>query len=339
MVCPRCAGYFEQKLICPNCKVRLVFRSTRRDAGLSAGQASEPWQQTPWSRLFIGLLLAQGIYFGLKYLCMAGLLLNAEEPNTEVWTDHAGPFVLLTLQCVGLFLGGSLAGAGQRRGAAYGFVIGTVDGLIFAVLFRANVPDFGPISVIGVPVFLGIFGLVSGWIGSTIWKPPEPFAGPNAQQIDISGFITTRQPLGLFSGPISWLRVSAGLAITVAGSLAARKSLGWLMDASPGIAIFDDLHQLRLLVWGIMAVFLLVGSMIAGSAVKNSLKQGLIVGIATTLCVIGHRLIFKGVPNLEWLLLAAGLTVSTCLLGSWFGGQLMPPVFRFKRRSRFGPLG
>src|SRR5260370_25549104 len=59
MVCPQCRGSFSQRLDCPQCGVRLVFQDARHGRDESSDGLPANWQQTPWGRLVVGLLLAQ----------------------------------------------------------------------------------------------------------------------------------------------------------------------------------------------------------------------------------------------------------------------------------------
>src|SRR5262245_65755160 len=74
MVCPQCKTSFDQRLQCPHCDVRLIYHESAGRAGNVPLVGAGAWQQTPWGRIFIGLLLAQGLYYGLRHLCVAALL-------------------------------------------------------------------------------------------------------------------------------------------------------------------------------------------------------------------------------------------------------------------------
>src|SRR5437588_1664174 len=76
MVCPQCNGSFEQRWHCPSCGVRLLYQTRQTRTGGGSPGETDPWQQTPWGRILIGLLLAQGIYYSLRHLFTAGLLVS-----------------------------------------------------------------------------------------------------------------------------------------------------------------------------------------------------------------------------------------------------------------------
>jgi hypothetical protein len=171
MVCPRCGENFEQRLVCPKCKVRLALQSVQRDMTLPLARLTDLSNATPWSRILVALLLSLGIFFGLKQLCMAGLLAAGDELHAEIWTTRGGPALVLALQSVGLLLGGILVGAGQRRGPSNGFIVGTCSGLVFAAAFPSEVPSIGRYSLVVDLVYLSFVGVVSGWFGKRIWSP------------------------------------------------------------------------------------------------------------------------------------------------------------------------
>src|SRR5713226_8369307 len=105
MVCPQCSGSFEQQLDCPACGVRLLYQ-------VKWG-GEDQWQQTPWGRIIVGLLLAQGLTHGLQMFTKAWLLVNDESFSQALWTTSWGVVLLLGLQGIGLLIGGIITGAGQ----------------------------------------------------------------------------------------------------------------------------------------------------------------------------------------------------------------------------------
>src|ERR1700675_2777272 len=116
MLCPKCRGAFDQRWTCPTCRLRLVYESgpRRRVTDTAVGERSAAWGQTPWGRILVGILLAQGLYYGLRLVCNAFLMVRGGE-TPDVWTTLAGIVFLQTLQAVGLMAGGVLAGAGLRQ--------------------------------------------------------------------------------------------------------------------------------------------------------------------------------------------------------------------------------
>src|SRR5262245_48373938 len=113
MVCPQCKTSFDQRLQCPRCDVRLIYHegaSVPPRVALAPLGPVTGWQQTPWGRIFIGLLLAQGLYYGLRHLCVAALLATGLIDHETLWTRMEGQLLIQGLQVVSLFIGAVFAG-------------------------------------------------------------------------------------------------------------------------------------------------------------------------------------------------------------------------------------
>src|SRR5437899_2965126 len=88
LVCPQCKQLFEQNGVCPLCSVVLLYHAPNlqtEPAPSSAKVEDDPsqWQQTPWGKILIGLILAQGLNFGLQQLFTAGFLATGD--TSDVW--------------------------------------------------------------------------------------------------------------------------------------------------------------------------------------------------------------------------------------------------------------
>src|SRR4051794_32429186 len=110
MVCPQCKASFDQRLQCPHCEVRLVYQEGGEQRARSPSPSPRGWQQTPWGRIFIGLLLAQGMYYGLRHLCVAVLLATGATDPETLWASLEGQLLIQGLQVASLFLGAVFAG-------------------------------------------------------------------------------------------------------------------------------------------------------------------------------------------------------------------------------------
>src|SRR5437868_1404903 len=98
MICPNCSSAFDQHQTCPVCSVRLV---NDEPAGSPGGLLeSTQWQQTPWGRIFVGLLLAQGLAHALRLLSTAFLLAAVDEAGRNVWGTLFGLILLQSFQAV-----------------------------------------------------------------------------------------------------------------------------------------------------------------------------------------------------------------------------------------------
>src|SRR5262245_42045990 len=131
-VCPHCGHQMvDPRAICPRCAGLGPQR-----AAPPGGSAAPGWQQTPWGRILIGLLLSQGLFYGLRQLLTGVLLVTG-----DVAEDESGQFRHLLLfqgmQMLALLLGGVLAGGGQRSGLVLGAVVGVWNGVL-SVMLRQN---------------------------------------------------------------------------------------------------------------------------------------------------------------------------------------------------------
>jgi hypothetical protein len=322
MVCPQCLRDFDQRLHCPTCGARLVYQAQRRDGDGVPG-AGPAWQQTPWGRIVIGLLVAQGLCFGLQQLCTAGILASGDETAGDIWRTLYGLLLLQGLQVVGLLAGGALAGAGKRHGVLFGAIVGLWNGIIFVILQNGNSQLFTPVTLYGQPILQTAFGALGGLLGCVIWKPPAvlqlPGVGPSVPSVAPS------KPFALFEGPVAWWRVLAGSLLAVGGSLWANVILDLVVEASEGKMSVRTHLQANLVTWEITALAMLVGGALAGFSTRNGLKQGLCVGLGVASVLVGVRL-GDGRVNYDALLLTAGMALAFGLCGGWFGCTLFPPV-------------
>ena len=336
MVCPQCAMSFEQRLRCPSCGARLLydFRGPKPKP-----QPVSPWQQTPWGRILIGLILAQGLYFGLQHL-IKGLLevLNGQGVLHWTWTSASGLVFLQIVQVVALTAGGVLAGGGQQRGVSLGALVGAWNGVLSVLLDPILHPDFisalTPLAMLGVPLVHIVFGALGGWIGYSIWKPVQPTLPPLAARHIRKAGVAHMRP-SLFAGRVVWFRVALGAVFAAAGYMAAALIFNYIIDFGAGKLASDGLWQDRIVTWEIQALAILVGGGLAGYNTANGLKQGMFVGLASSVLLMTVLFgLSRMAPD------QAALTVlgcfCLCLVGGWFGSQLFPPVLELRLR-RLGP--
>jgi hypothetical protein len=336
MVCPQCACSYEQRLQCPSCGVRLLydFRGPKPKP-----QAVPHWQQTPWGRILIGLVLAQGLYFGLQHL-LTGVLevLNSQGAFHWTWNSLSGLVFLQIVQIVALTAGGVLAGGGQQRGATLGALVGVWNGVLSVLLDPILYPDFvpmlTPLALVGVPLVHVVFGALGGWIGASIWKPVRPTLAPKATRL-VRKLGVARPRAPLFAGRVAWFRVALGAVFAAAGYMTATMIFNFIIDFSSGKLASDGFWQDRVVTWEIQALAVLVGGGLAGYNTPNGLKQGMFVGLAASILLM---CILFGLSRMtpEQAVLTVVVCFCLCLAGGWFGSQLFPPVLEFKSR-RLGP--
>jgi hypothetical protein len=333
MVCPKCNGAFEQRWQCPTCGVRLAYQSGTRPT-LDDTPAS-PWGQTPWGRILAGVLLSQGLYYGLRQLATAGLLATGDASARGVWSTLCGLVVLQAIQAVCIILAGMLAGAGLRQGIVFGAVVGVWNGMVSVIVQGAVGVPHTAVTLLGLPILHTAFGAVGGFAGCQIWKPLPTLAGPASPQV--APPITpacVRRPL--FDGPVAWGRMLLGTALAVGGGIWAHVILDLVLTASEGALNIDDQLQAQLVTWEVTGLAMLAGSALAGAGTANSLKQGLCVGFLVAVVLLGVRIGKGNVPPPD-LILTVACSLALGLAGGWFGGSLFPPLLKDPRHKVLGP--
>jgi hypothetical protein len=312
------------------------------------GQGGQ-WQHTPYGRIFVGLLLAQGLYHGLQQLCTAGLLAVSSESSREVWATLFGLVLQQGLQGFALLVGGILAGSGQRRGMLIGTVLGILNCCVLLVIDRFGPKQLTPYGVVGdahsftivagygQPLLLTAFGAVGGLIGSLIWKPLPTLTVPTENGGKKAG-VDLSQPKRphLLAGQVAWVRVALAIAMVVAGNIWANVILKFLLDSSEGKLTISSRLQAQLVTMEICALAALIGSSFAGATTTNGLKQGLVVGVGATSILLGIQL-GGTLPVADKMIYTGLSTMALALAGGWFGGHLFPPILGRSRRRVHAP--
>lgn len=359
MACPRCNAAFEDRYHCPSCGIPLVATGSSPE-GNSGIYGRPRWQQTAWGRAWVGLLLAQGLYYGLWQLSTAAILALVEEPVRAIWWNTtAGGVLLYSLLAISLIIGGMMAGAGQRRSLLYGAILGFLNGLIFVV-----VPKDRPLSgweLYAQPLFQALLGMVGAWIGSLIWKPILPLSAapplsatpPPLGRLDLKSAMGSNTPM--FAGPVHWVRVMFGIILAILGSFWANRLLQWILHPDTGFNLESQYHA-KFVTWEISILTLLLGAGLAGAGSRSGAKQGLLVGLGVTAGLLGiyHQsggltlpapsLIFELMhvrleltPQAQTITYTAVVVVPLALIGGWFGSQLLPPLSPTRRRKSNSP--
>jgi len=334
MVCPKCNGSFEQRWQCPTCGVRLAYQSGERPI-LAEGRPASPWGQTPWGRILVGVLLSQGLFYGLRQFATAGLLMGGNETARNVWSTISGIIILQAIQACCLIVAGMLAGAGLRQGIFFGGIVGVWNGLLSVVVQSIGAWPHTAVTLLGQPILHTAFGAAGGFLGSRIWKPMPTLAGPTTPQV-APPLIAARVRQPLFDGPYAWGRILLGTALATGGTLWAHVILELVLEASHGTLDITDHLQARMVTWEVTGLAMLVGSAFAGAGTANSLKQGLCVGLAVSVVLLGIGIGIRH-DSLDDLILTGACAMALGLAGSWFGGSLFPPLAKRERHKGLGP--
>jgi len=327
MVCPQCSTTYEQRLQCPLCGVRLLYHDHRR---LRNRPSDGPlhWQQTPWGRILIGLVLAQGLFYGLRHLLTAVLMAaQGEEAITQLWTTASALILLQGVRIFSLLGGAVLAGGGQRHGLVLGAVVGAWNGVLSVLFLPGPAQSLTTVAILGQPILQASVGAVGGWLGAAFWKPlpTEPPGGATPPRK-----LGLRRHMDLFAGPVAWYRVTTGVILAVIGTLTATIVFEKILDLSHGALATTDDMQDRLITMEIKALAILLGGALAGATTTNGFKQGLFVGLATTVILVGIEMNYVE----RWVEVAVFTAVTALclsLVGGWFGSQLFPPLVKSRQ--------
>lgn len=324
-VCSRCSHVYDYADACPRCGAE----SPARGEPGAAPSRGPRWQQTAWGRILIGLILAQGLFYGIRHLA-TGVLLAASGGDAEaLWSDLRNVMILQGIQLFGVLAGALIAGGGQRSGVVLGAVVGAWNGVLAVMLRQNPSQELTMVGLYGQPVLHTALGAVGGLIGSLIWRPIPAAAVPLI-------LAPPRKPVprrksNLLAGKIHWIRVLVGATLAVVGTLSATLILQKVLDLSQGkLTTTSDLQD-RLITWEIKLLALIVGGVLAGATTKNGLKQGLVVGFASGVALVG----FQAPTTDRWLEIALFTLVGTtclCSVGGWFGGNLFPPLLKLDHR-------
>jgi hypothetical protein len=278
-------------------------------------------------------LLAQGLNYVLRHLFTAGFLVAREEVTGSVWATLTGLVVLQVLQAASVFSAGLLTGAGQRRGLLFGAVVGVWNAVFLILIQFWTGQPVTTIDLFGEPVLQVAFGALGGLTGSLIWRPLALDPLPYQPRKQLPALPVQTGPYA-FSGPVAWARVLTGITVAVGGVFWVDVIRDSVLEASEGKLRIDTHLQAELVTWEISALAMIAGGALAGATTRNGAKQGLCVGLGTASVLAGIRLATRTyTPELLILTLVSALALS--FVGGWFGGHLLPPVYRTSRRKRY----
>jgi hypothetical protein len=332
-VCPQCHGLFDQHLQCPSCGTRPYNQAAARNSNPLLAATGERWQDTALGRVAVGLVVAGGLAYGLRTLCNATVLGTGAGSPQALWTTLPGLLILQGLQGIGLLVGGALAGAGQRRGALLGSMVGLLNGFVAVILQQVN--GEAPVTEVvlyGQPILHLAFGAAGGLLGTVVWKPLPPLIVASAPGEARKGGRPAYRS-ALVAAPVSWPRVLLGVAVVLAGSLWPKVILDFVLDASQGRMAVSSHLQAKLVTWEVSALVMLLGAGLSGVGAFSGLKQGLYVGVGAGLAFAAVQLGAQRMA-LEQALFTVFLIAGLSAAGGWFGGKVFPPIASFPRRRR-----
>jgi hypothetical protein len=302
------------------------------------------------------VLLALGLCFGLLRLCSAVFAAVGNGAGDGGVSPLTRLFLFQGLQALALLAGGIFAGAGQRRGAGLGAIVGVMSGLLvltamldgfFVFVDRSFLRDLltpgatvRNVTLYGLPVLFAFCGALGGFIGGVVWKPlADVESAAGRMQADRPG---TRQAAFQrvawlsdlsWTGPVAWGRVIAGTAVAVAGAIWTNAILSFVILATQGKLSIVTAWEDQVSYGEVFSLSILIGGCVAGTNTFNGLRQGVLVGIGGAL-VLGMFFLSGSLAQSVPAIYPVLSTLFLGPIGGWFGSELLPPVCVAPRRRR-----
>jgi hypothetical protein len=342
-ICPQCHGNFETQFLCPNCGIetRDVAEHSVSPTRLAELDASG----TPGlaTRLIAGLLLAQGIYYGVSQL---GIALSLGMNETNHWAK-LGTVANSALMLLAVLIGSLLAGAGNPRGMAAGAAMGLVHALalIGAGFGLGGWPGDSMVFAGWIP--LTVAGAVGGRCGRYLWPAIIDFQRPTISSASASrASRSTADRRSRPKVPIAWSRVIAGAVLSIGCTVWAGQIRDYILTTSGGKFSVDSRLQLHFVTWVISALAMMVGGVFAGASTRGGIRHGILVGMiaAVGIFVLQSQVIKEALPAERFFASVLGLpesatlspvrlglfllsnTVVLAMFGGWVGASLLPRV-------------
>jgi hypothetical protein len=347
--------------VCPSCQRGLAPDSRCPQCGQPAPARGFPgycepgpgWTQAPLGKVFAALLLVWALCHGLCQLAIS--VFHGVTPTSPELIPAGAAALFGILQAFALAVVSMVVSAGNRRGLVIGAGIGLLSAGIVVSLARLAEPSVlsGHPAVIyagiGLPLSARLLyllpamfilaGALGGSIGARVWRPLEFQAYVAAGSAQANGVSVALPMLGgqrvfQLPGPLSCLRVTVGVLFAIGvGLLGCRQVITFLLAASEGALRIETQFQERIAIVEIFAIAILVGGCIAGATTRSGLNHGIGVGIGCAIAVVG---MFLGGATRSMGDPAPFVFAAVFLgpLGGWFGGELLPPGTRKRRKRR-----
>jgi hypothetical protein len=331
MFCPQCNKVFEQQAQCGDCNIRTLYYAQNLLGPAAVIPDEEQWQQTPWGRIIFGVILTQGLCFGLQFLLSSFFLAAGDESN-GTWQTLWGIAALHALQALCLLVGGALTAAGHPRAVLYGSIVGLTNGIIFLFLQRGSAEQTFGMVVYALPVIHLVLGGLGGLIGRYIWQPAPSLPSTETSPTNSADSPSVPEFWGtLWTGPVHLGRVFAGIFLVIVGVVWSNTILDFVLRSSNGTLNLTSHLQAQLVGWEISALVTLIGAGFAGASATNGFKQGICVGLGSIVLLVGIQM---GNPKvtLEVLILNVASVFILTMVGGWFGAQMFPPLVKKRRR-------
>ena len=349
LYCPTCDAAYTAVDRCPACAGRLVLPTEVREAvsGVAPPPPPDPIRPTALARATVGVVVAMGLYVGLREWAAAAAALAG---GSLADGEDGALAVVVALRAAGVLAGGLVAGAGRPQGLATGALAGLVCGGLFL---------FGDVTAgatagardLGVVLGLAALAAAAGSLGGRVWPPaadlPDPLPDPRGSSL---ARLADEEKEAKRGRPTLWPQVLIGVSLIVAGVASADQARAALKAGTNGVLNVGGPAQAPVVDVELAALAVVAAGLIAGANTGAGLRHGLLVGAFGGLGVVlgagrggeSFYLVTEGLhavlgvpmaetPGRDALLLLFAAVFVGGSFGGWLGGQMFPPLVKRKR--------
>jgi len=342
-VCPRCGVSVARGFLCPTCGIKTIDTE-------SSSTALTPItveRATFAGGVFIGLLVAQALYYAARNLATAYLLgTRGVAEEAAFWRDVNGQLLVQILQGAALFIGGMLAGAGHTQAVAAGAALGVANSVLLSLMLLLLKQNPSEMVLYAQPVVHAVIGAAGAFFGNRVWQPAPllaPLRPSRKGEESLTVVLPEEEELPDVE-PLPWGRILLGTIVAVGGTMWARMILGFVLSGSGA----HELVQSQFITWELTVVAQLIGGGVAGSNTRNGFQYGFWVGILSAGAIV--LLISSAdvsLPTNEALgtifgldlpqgspaavVFQAGQALLLGIVGGWLGSLILPRISRRRR--------
>jgi hypothetical protein len=306
---------------------------------------------TTASRITIGVVLALGLYLGVRKIVTGTVLAVIPDPNSW-WLSFNGLVAVYTSQAIAVVFGALLASSGRFYGYAHGLAVGVIcGGLFLGFELLAGVPPEDLVVYLQPPV-LALLGLIAGVVGARVWAVAPLLDIPIPNPSKLSSIQLATENVTNPGKPTVWLRVLVGVAVMICGAMIADKSRLFLQKNSGGVFRVQTKGQGEFITWQLASFAVLFGGVIAGAGTGAGIRHGIIAGAIGGVGLLGICLKQGSAipPIAYWLasismndleitapsvcIVVAGTILLVGIVGGWLGGALFLPLAPENMRKR-----
>jgi hypothetical protein len=318
----------------------------------------ESVRPTSAGRVLIGLLVALGLYLGLRKLTTGWLLAWDIDPESW-WLSFEGLQVVFGLQATASIFGSLLAASGRTRGCFLGAFVGGLCGVLFlAAEIGSGAPALDLVLLLQ-PALMLVVGAIAGVVGARIWPAAPEVEMPlptDSSKLSSLKLVANRETFPT-SRPLAWTRILAGAVIVILSMMYVEQVRFGAQKYSGGALHVSSQGQGKFLSWQLGSLAALVGGVLAGAGTGAGIRQGVFAGLLAGIALIGiagvngvnpvpvdywlGRLELKGLGPLHPGTMAGvlGGCVMIGAIGGWLGGTLFLPLAPAYMRNQRLKLG